>query len=324
MNERKGGFRDLQINEQGEILTGDLRDSNEEQFILDENQPRRKSVFLDPRFRVLKVLARSKEPLEKGWTIDRNYPFNSPEIDDWIRKGGNYGITCLKGDCCFVDADTIEIQNILNERLSTFWYSTGNKGHRQYAYFISDPPIKSIPLKDGAYIKGRGGQALGPGSVHPNGTIYGLERSHFPIREIMKEELLEGLKPFLIRQTEKKEKPIINRKTIVWLSLADVIDLSKFRKSGNQYQGPHPIHGSETGINLSVDLSKNVWRCFRHDSGGSVLEWIGVSERIIDCSEAISGALRGKTFWKVLEIAHAKYGLSKEIAIGMIKGSKGK
>jgi len=275
--------------------------------------------FRSPRFRCLKLLPRCKNPLEREWTITRNYAFNSPEINDWIRHGGNFGIFCPNGDCCFVDADTKEIQTILDEKLPTYWYSTGRDGHRQYVYMISDPSIKNIPLIDGAYVKGQNGYAVGPGSIHPNGTIYGLNKSKYPIRTLTKAELLEVLKPFMVRTNERKEKPKVRRENLTWLSLADLIDLSKFRRSGNQFQGPHPIHGSETGINLSVDISKNLWHCFRHDSGGSVLEWIAVNEGIIDCADAVPGALRGERFWQVLEVAHEKYGLDTRTAAKLIR-----
>lgn len=275
--------------------------------------------FRDSRFRCIKVKPRTKEPLEKEWTTQKNYAFNDPKIEDWIRKGGNYGITCPNGDCAFVDADFPEIQKALDDRLPTYWYSTGREGHKQYVYSILDPPIENIPLKNGSYIKGRGGMAVGPGSIHPNGRIYGLEKKYLPIREVTQKELLEVLKDFMVRTAERKQKPIIERKNTAWLSFADLIDLTGFRHFGNQYQGPHPIHGSETGINLSVDLSKNVWHCFRHDSGGSVLEWIAVSEGIIDCADAVPGALRGNKFWQVLEVAHEKYGLDVRTAAKMIR-----
>ena len=279
--------------------------------------------FRDPRFRCIKLLPHRKEPLEKAWTTINNYPFDSPEINNWIRHGGNYGITCPNGDCGSVDADFKKIQDKLDRELPTRWYSTGRPEHRQYFYCISDPPLINIPLVGGAYIKGQNGYAVGPGSIHPNGRIYGLKKNYLPIREVTKKELLDVLKPFLIQKTESdraKKPPITSN--VNWISLADLIDLSKFRRSGNQFQGPHPIHGSDTGINLSVGLDRNLWHCFRHDSGGSVLEWIAVSEGVIDCSEAVPGALRGDRFWRVLETAHEKYGLSKEIAAKMIKGER--
>ena len=207
----------------------------------------------------------------------------------------------------------------MNAALPTYWYSTGRESHKQYVYIVSDPPIGNIPLKNGAYVKGQNGYAVGPGSIHPNGTVYGLSKSKYPIRTVTKGELLEVLKPFMVRTKKSKEKPRVRRENLTWLSLADLIDLSKFRRSGNQFQGPHPIHGSETGINLSVDISKNLWHCFRHDSGGSVLEWIAVNEGIIDCADAVPGALRGERFWQVLEVAHEKYGLDTRTAAKLIR-----
>ncbi|MEM4068171.1 MAG: bifunctional DNA primase/polymerase [Candidatus Micrarchaeaceae archaeon] len=290
----------------------------------DEQKYLSSSIFNDPRFRVLKIKIRSKEPVERGWTTVNNYLFDSKEINDWIRRGGNYGIFCPKGDCAFIDADTVEIQKVLDGKLPTFWYTSGRAGHRQYIYEILDPPMRNIPLRDGAYVKGQNGYALGPGSVHPNGRVYGLEKNDEPIREVYKDELLSILQPFLIRPPEPREnKPIVNTNAISWISLNDLIDLSRFRKSGNRYQGPHPVHGSETGLNLSVNLEKNVWHCFRHDSGGGPLQWIAVAERIINCEDSVPGGLRGDKFWQALEVAHAKYGLTVETAVKMLKeGSK--
>ncbi|MEM4089960.1 MAG: bifunctional DNA primase/polymerase [Thermoplasmatales archaeon] len=278
-------------------------------------------IFQDPRFRVLKVKPKLKEPMEKSWNTTNNYSFDSEEINQWIRQGGNYGITCPRGDCAFIDADSIEVQTALDGQLPTFWYTSGRQGHRQYCYLIRDPPMRNVPLKDGGYIKGQNGYALGPGSVHPNGRIYGLEKSNLPSREVSKQELLDVLEPFLIRKTEpQKNKPVASKNTINWISLTDLIDLSMFKKSGNHYQGPHPIHGSTTGMNLSINLEKNSWHCFRCNSGGGPLQWIAVQEGVIDCSESVPGALRGAKFWEVLEIAHKKYGLSAETAAKIIKG----
>jgi len=280
-----------------------------------------KARFIGSGVRLIKVRPHRKEPLERNWTIDKTYSFEDHRILGHIDNGGNYGITSVDGSYAAVDADTKEIQDALDTKLPlTFRYSTGTEGHFQYWYEIKDPPIGCIPLKDGAYVKGNGGYALGPGSIHPNGTVYGSkEIRDVPIATTTKEQLLNALSEFLLRNPESRERPKIKREGIVWLSLGDLIDLSKFRKSGSQYQGPHPIHGSETGLNLSIDLDENVWHCFRHDSGGSVLEWIAVQEGIINCAEAIPGALRGEKFWKALEIAHEKYGLTKETAVRMIR-----
>jgi hypothetical protein len=291
------------------------RNSNASRYLSIPNQ------LNDPRIHFIKVQPRGKEAIEKGWTTTKNYSIQDPEIVKHIQHGGNYGVTFFDGSGASIDADTPEIQDALETRLPrTFRYSTGKEGHYQYVFFVEDGPIGCYPLKDGAFIKGKGGYALGPGSIHPNGTEYGSrEIRDAPIATITKGQLLSALNDFLLRKPDSKERPQIKREGVAWLSLGDLIDLSKFRKSGSRYQGPHPIHGSKTGLNLSIDLEKNVWHCFRHDSGGSVLEWIAVKEGIIDCAEAIPRALRGEKFWKVLEVAHEKYGLTKKTAVKIIK-----
>jgi len=166
--------------------------------------------------RVIKIKEHGKQPLEKNWTTDRNYSFNDLEVLKHIKSGGNYGITSVDGSYAAVDADTKEIQDALDTRLpSTFRYSTGKNGHFQYWYAIEDPPIGCIPLKDGAFIKGKGGYALGPGSVHPNGTVYGSrEIRDAPIATVTKAQLLNSLSEFLVTPSnsnkQKEEGPVTN------------------------------------------------------------------------------------------------------------------
>ena len=156
--------------------------------------------LVDPNIRLLKVRSHCKDAVERNWQTIKNYGAKSTDLLEWVRSGGNYGLTSPFGFCCFVDADTKEIQDALEQSLlETFRWSTGKDGHFQYAYFIEDSPIGCIPLKDGAYIKGKGGYALGPGSIHPNGTVYGSrEIRDVPIATVRKEELLSALKNFLV------------------------------------------------------------------------------------------------------------------------------
>jgi len=161
------------------------------------------SQFQDLHFRFLKVRSHGKEALEAGWQKVKNYSWNDPDIINWIRTGGNYGITVPSGFACFVDADTAKIQKSLESKLpQTFRYSTGKPGHYQYAYFVENGPQNCIPLLDGAYIKGRGGYVIGPGSVHPNGTVYGSkEIRDVPIAVVKKEDLMRAVSPFLLKNT---------------------------------------------------------------------------------------------------------------------------
>ncbi|GAI37851.1 unnamed protein product, partial [marine sediment metagenome] len=97
------------------------------------------------------------------------------------------------------------------------------------------------------------------------------------------------------------------------LDILQVVSLAGLHKRGNEYYGPHPVHGSTGGQNFWVNSSENVWHCFRHGSGGGPLLWLAVEEGIIDCSEAGPGALRGDKF---------KQALQKAVERGLIENSK--
>jgi hypothetical protein len=159
--------------------------------------------FRDLHFRLIKVRPHGKEAIEAGWQKVRNYSWNDSDIINWIRTGGNYGITPPSGFACFVDADYTEIQTALDSKLPlTFRWSTGKPGHYQYAYFVENGPLGCVPLVDGAYIKGKGGYVIGPGSVHPSGVVYGSrEIRDVPIAVVKKEDLMRAVSPFLLKNT---------------------------------------------------------------------------------------------------------------------------
>ena len=94
-------------------------------------------------------------------------------------------------------------------------------------------------------------------------------------------------------------------------NIGQIVDLTKFTKNGNEYQGSHPIHDSTTEKNFCVNPKTNTWHCFRHNSGGGALQYLAVKEGIIKCEQAKKGALRGQKFKKVLKIA-ATQGLIDE------------
>jgi hypothetical protein len=57
------------------------------------------------------------------------------------------------------------------------------------------------------------------------------------------------------------------------------------RTSKNEVIGEHPIHGSTTGRNFTIDFDKNVWHCFRHGHGGGINSLIAIMEGIVRCEE---------------------------------------
>ena len=173
----------------------------------------------DPEFGFLLVRKGEKAPLEKGWQ-QKLYSKDDRRLLDHLKAGGNYGISPRNGKACLVDADTKDIQDILDAKLpETFRYSTGKPGHFQYAYIL-DESIGNVPLVDGAYVKGKSGFAVGPGSVHPNGRQYGLDIRDVPVALISKENLLKTLDKFVLtnqkgaknNSTKKELKDIPEKK----------------------------------------------------------------------------------------------------------------
>lgn len=157
----------------------------------------------DGEFGFLLVKKGEKIPVEKKWQ-NNLYKSTDQHFLDHLKNGGNYGISPRNGKACIVDADTKEIQDSLDTTLpETFRYSTGKEGHFQYVYLL-DETIGNIPLLDGAYVKGKGGFAVGPGSLHPNGRRYGLEIRNVPIARIEKELLLKKIDQFIISKSYSK------------------------------------------------------------------------------------------------------------------------
>lgn len=152
----------------------------------------------DYHFRIVK--ARGKAPnVETAWQTVNNYLVEPHIIHAILKSGLNYGFTVPSGFACFIDADTQEIQDVLDKELFTFRYSSGTVGHFQYVYFIKDG-IGCIPLVHGAYIKGKGGFAVGPGSIHPNGRMYGIDIRDTDILVTTRDTLINTLRPYLLKK----------------------------------------------------------------------------------------------------------------------------
>jgi P4 family phage/plasmid primase-like protien len=116
-------------------------------------------------------------------------------------------------------------------------------------------------------------------------------------------ELQEGLSPqewdALKRRSSKNGQTVCEKYGI---SMADVMpELTTGRKIESGYLLKHPIHGATGDGNLSVNTSKNLWHCFRCESGGDPITWIAVREGFIDCADA--GPLDKETFKRCKKVA---------------------
>lgn len=274
------------------------------------------SRLRSPEYRFVRVRARGKSPIDKGWQQGRNFKHNDPELVAHLESGGNYGVLCGFGHLAVIDADAPEVAAAVEASLPpTFTVKTGRPGEggRHYYYKVPDldAPIRLVKdaRADGSVgdIKFTGGQVIGPGSVHPSGNEY-LVINDADIATIRKENILAALQDF-IRDVRYTYESTTSKGNLGSMRIEDVIDLRSLMRCGSRYQGKCPWHGSETGSNFTVDVEKNVWHCFRHGSGGGPLQAIAVREGIIDCSEARPGGLRGSEFKAAMAAAVEKYGL---------------
>jgi len=271
---------------------------------------------LGPHFCLVAVKDKNPNVGGKGWQKPEKLMYSTdPKLTDWLAKGGNYGVVGGFG-LVIVDADIPEIQRLIEEKLPSTFTVESPGSHGWHCYYLCglEKPIR-LRDKEGENvgdIQGPGKMVVGPGSVHPDGGVYHVVRD-VPLAQVTKHQLVEALKPYVVsereiqrvEETARREK----RETKINLDILQVVPLAGLHKRGSEYYGPHPVHGSKydkNGKNFWVNPSKNVWHCFRHDSGGGPLLWLAVEEGLISCEEAGPGALRGEIFKKAMEKARER------------------
>lgn len=265
-------------------------------------------------FKFCRIRKGTKKPFERDWT---NKPYSYEEIKPFLEKE-QYGILCGYENLAVIDCDKPELQSAIECLLPiTFRVKTGGDGMHNY-FIIKDLRQKLIlETETGEHlgeIQSVGTQVVGPNSIHPNKKKYDVILD-VPIKEIPAEKLFETLNPFIRKIKDTEETANCEREIhseIDNLSVVDIWGLNNMKKQGSEYYGSHPIHGSEGGMNFWINPTKNLWHCFRCDSGGGPLSAIAVKEGIIECSEAQKGILRGQKAREALKIAEEKYGLIKE------------
>lgn len=265
------------------------------------------------KIKFCRVRFKTKKPFEKDWT---NKPYTHQEIKEFFPKE-NYGVLCGHGDLAVIDCDnealTLAIEGLLPK---TFKVKTGSGGSHFY-FFVPNLKQKIILEVDDTHlgeVQSYGTQVVGAGSTHPNGKKYEVEED-IEISTIACEDLLDFLKPFRKEIKQVEDNVNYERQTsseIDNLSVVDIWGTSGLKDQGGEYYGEHPIHGSSGGMNFWINPSKNMWHCFRCNSGGGVLSAIAVKEGIINCSEAQKGNLRGDKAKQAIEVAKEKYGLKDE------------
>ena len=81
-------------------------------------------------FGFVKLRENSKAPFELNWP---NKPYSYKDIQSWIDQGNNYGVLGGHGGLVIVDADTIELSHIIQEKLTaTFTVKSSRTGYHHY------------------------------------------------------------------------------------------------------------------------------------------------------------------------------------------------
>lgn len=282
-------------------------------------------------FRFVKIIAGDKKPMEQHWTTTNNYTYSNAALLTHILSDNPYGVLCGKDTGVLViDFDDEKAFPIMDKLKKTFTVKTRKGFHK---YFKCPEFFNTTNITEKRNINGAdtevtlvdfrhtGSQVLGPGSMHPSGSKYEIVDDS-EIADITVQEVLDAFTDFhqlnqkhedwIARKTLEMEKEIQNvtsSESNIKLDIMTLIDASKFKKIANgELRGPHPTHGSSGGANFHIDPIKNLWHCFRCQSGGSALSLVAIIEGKMQCADSVKGKLNGDLFKEVLQIAQEKYG----------------
>ena len=255
-----------------------------------------------------KVIAKTKAAFEEGWQLKRH---KYKDVEPWVKGGGNYGIHCVDGTIG-IDFDDVTFWEDQNHFFpETFTDKTPKKGfHLIYQCHDIDGKA-TIHNKEGKQvgeIRCAGQQLIGPGSIHPDTLTAYIVHKDYDIATVSWKELSVCFGQYEIRFSKEKVVGDV-KKFETDGKIFNLIKDLKLTQKGDELCGDHPIHGSSTGNNFSVDVKNNEWYCFRHNVGGGILQLIAILEGIVECADC-NIKLRGTKLKHVKEIANVKYGIN--------------
>ena len=283
-------------------------------------------------FRFIKIKMRDKTPMERGYPTEKNYSITDPALLQWITPiesiyprwnglFGNYGCLAQPGTG-LIDGDN---QNIVDCALSlhgledAFRVQSGS-GRGCHIYFTTDSS-RTIPLLQNneniGHLKGApSGYVVGPGSVHPSGGIYRiLHDGEIPF--ISFEKIVSHFKDYIVKHPEPTTPCLTHSDTAdleLNIPVASILEPIRPYRKGNYLIGGNPYgpHVNDSNSCLQINTVKNTWKCWAcHNEtwgGGGPAQAIALRYGILSCEEIGAGALRGKLYAQVLDIAGSQYG----------------
>jgi P4 family phage/plasmid primase-like protien len=268
------------------------------------------------KFRFVLIDKHTKRPFEMNWTTENNYTYDDPKLIRHVGAGNNYGVMGGHGGLIIIDCDNKKFEKEIKQILpSTYTIESGGKDKGKHFYLFSKNTEKIVLEKDGEHlgeVQGEGAQCVGPGSIHPKTKKKYKVINDVPIAKIS-DKILNKIKEKYVTKKVKVEWSKYESTTLgSQIDITELIDISNFKKSGDEYYGSHPIHGSEGGMNFFVNPKKGLWYCFRHNSGGDALAYLAIKEGVCSCDDFSKGQkLRGKAFNDVLKIGEEKYKINR-------------
>lgn len=275
-----------------------------------------------------------KEPMDKDWTNTNCFEYDNNYIVKHINRGNNYGVIPKYDNVCVFDVDDINRMNELDAAgkinfkslfENTFTVLSGHKSkNHSHIYFKCHNNKftgKKIVLSDvetqvhlgEIYMTGFNGFVIGPNSKHEHGNKYSIVDENKELITISANDLNKFINYFnpISDNNEQYQKRIPDsigesfpQSTITQklnLRIGEIAFPNYAVELGDgEYQGSHPVHGSSTGHNFNINIYKNVWRCFRCNSGGDPAVWLAVQYGLIDCKDAQPGVLDNPDIFKKL------------------------
>lgn len=168
----------------------------------------------------------------------------------------------------------------------------GKKGNHHYfrapegKYSLKGTIGEGIDIKYSGYV-------VAPPSIHQSGIQYEWVAGCYEIADLpdwvfklartSDKIKVSDLKP-CGTTTHGTFTDVYDLRVVDWLMPHDAV------QHGDTISGSHPVHGSTTGSNLSINTKDNTWYCFRCQAGGSGGDAYAVNRGIIECEDAGKGA----------------------------------
>lgn len=261
----------------------------------------------------------TKDPLKGiSW---KKHIIDGDHIGDWVRQGNNYAIT-YSSNLAVIDADNFgrlcELCD-LTDLAETYMVQSGRDGSRGVHIYVRIPDETIPDMYKGNKVKCSrlvlhdpatkeevgdirfphcGFYNIGPYSIHPKtkkqylpfvensnimffsgSRILEIFDSVIPVKE---EKADEDLKT-----TMEKNNYVLDGELDYGFTCTDFLKpTDPHKRSDGSLEGGHPVHGSNTGSNLTISPDGSMWWCRRCQTGGGWKKALAVCYGIIDCSEA--------------------------------------